>query len=87
VVAVNQTRGERENSGARRIRRPGAPARFAKARDVELLPLITGLQQQGITSARALAKALNERGNRAPEGGHWQATQVLRLLKRVSRRD
>jgi len=60
---------------------------LAKARDVELLPLITALQQQGIASARALAKALNERGSRAPEGGPWQATQVLRLLKRVSRGD
>jgi hypothetical protein len=76
-----------ENPGAVGGRRLGVRAmrERAKARDVELLPSIEALQRQGITSARALAKALNDRGVRAPEGGDWQATQVLRLLKRVAK--
>ena len=56
----------------------------AKARDKAVIPAVTTLQQQGITSARAIARALNDQGIPAPEGGRWQATQVLRLIRRLS---
>src|SRR5437868_4709178 len=58
-MAVSQTGGERDGLGTRRNRRPRGLARLAKARDVELLPLITALQQQGIASATGLASIVS----------------------------
>jgi len=54
---------------------------------MDLKPIINALQQQGVSTARGLAQALNARGISAPEGGQWQATQVLRLIKRLSKGD
>ena len=59
----------------------------ARARDLAVLPTIMALQRQGITSARGLARALNDRGIAAPRGGQWQATQVQRLLARATAGD
>ena len=60
---------------------------IAKARAMDLKPIINALQQQGVSTAIGLAQALNARGISAPEGGQWQATQVLRLIKRLSKGD
>src|SRR5689334_12682495 len=57
--------GTGENVGAMTVqgRRPHASKVMrerARARDTALLPAIMALQQQGITSARGLARALND---------------------------
>jgi hypothetical protein len=42
------------------------------------------LQAAGITTLRAIAAALNERGISAPRGnGQWQAGTVAELLRRL----
>jgi hypothetical protein len=41
---------------------------------------IQALRQQGITSAYALAKALNEQGITTPRGCRWHAIQVHRII-------
>lgn len=46
-----------------------------------LAPLLTELRQQGITSTRGIANALNERGVLTPRGARWHPTSVSRLLK------
>jgi hypothetical protein len=41
---------------------------------------IHSLRQQGITSAYAIAKALNEQGITTPRGSRWHAIQVHRII-------
>jgi Recombinase len=55
------------------------------ARAGDLLPVIRQLQASGVTSANAIAKALNERGIGTARGGAWRATQVQRVLDRAGR--
>jgi hypothetical protein len=65
---------------AREARRALADERAAK-----LAPLIKALQAAGVTSLNGLAVALNARGVVTPAGGgQWHATQVRRVLARLS---
>ena len=48
-----------------------------------IMPVITELQGQGITSLNALAAKLNEMGMKTPRGGNWTATAVKRAMERV----
>jgi hypothetical protein len=58
------------------------PARLAERK---LAPLIKALQAAGVTSLNGLAVALNARGVVTPAGGgQWHATQVRRVLARLS---
>jgi DNA invertase Pin-like site-specific DNA recombinase len=66
-----------------------AKARAARAvrsdaRAADLAPLITELRANGVTSLRAIAAALNDRGIEAARGGEWSAVQVARVLKRLA---
>lgn len=45
---------------------------------------IQAIIDSGITSATAIAKALNERGIQTSKGGEWQAVQVQRVMKKIS---
>jgi hypothetical protein len=66
--------------------RRAAEARTARAdeRAATLAPIIKAIQAEGITSLNGIAEALNERRVTTPRGrGHWQATQVRRLLARL----
>lgn len=49
-----------------------------------LSPILSELKQQGTTSVRSIANALNERGVISPRGGQWYATSIARLLKNCS---
>jgi DNA invertase Pin-like site-specific DNA recombinase len=50
-----------------------------------LAPMITELQQAGITSATGLAKALTERGIPTARGGEkWSTVQIQRVLARLA---
>jgi hypothetical protein len=58
----------------------------AVARAVDLSPIIAELQAAGITSLNGIAAALTERGIPTPAGsGHWYASQVARVLRRLAR--
>jgi DNA invertase Pin-like site-specific DNA recombinase len=79
--------GYREGHGLTpEVRAMAAEARTAKATQdaTAVLPVIQAIQAQGITSASGIARALNEQGITTPRGGQWQATQVLRIISRVS---
>ena len=54
-------------------------ARATKFRD-DILPVIAELQEQGMRTLRSIADELNKRGEQAPRGGKWSATQVHRVL-------
>ena len=44
---------------------------------------IAKLAQQGIVSANATAKALNERGVKTARGGRWEARSVIAIRQRL----
>jgi hypothetical protein len=48
-------------------------------------PVLAGLRREGITSYRALARALNERGIPSALGGTWQAVQVSAIVRRLEK--
>ena len=52
----------------------------AAKRRAQVLPVIAEIQQQGISTLRAIATELNERAIDAPRGGQWTAVQVKRVL-------
>jgi DNA invertase Pin-like site-specific DNA recombinase len=56
----------------------------AQAFAEDTMESIEGIQQQGITSASGIARALNDQGILTPRGGQWQAVQVQRLVARVA---
>ncbi len=63
-----------------------AKVRKARADDraTDLLPVIEEIRASGTVSLAGIAQALNQRGIGTPRGGIWQATQVQRLLNRLS---
>ena len=74
--------GNATDEGRRKGSERGLEVRQQKAaaRAADLLPVITELQAAGITSASALARALNDRDIPTARGGRWQAVQVQRVL-------
>ena len=55
----------------------------AGERAADLRPMIRDLQQGGVDTLCAIARALSERGVPTARGGHyWTATQVARVLER-----
>lgn len=60
----------------------GARAK-ATERARDLADLVRQLQAEGITSRRALAGALTERGIETPRGGAWGPSAVSNLLARI----
>jgi short subunit dehydrogenase-like uncharacterized protein len=55
----------------------------AEQRAAHLRTIVNDLQSQGITSVRAIAFQLNERGILTPRGGAWHPTSAARLLSRL----
>jgi DNA invertase Pin-like site-specific DNA recombinase len=67
---------DKDRAAARKALRERSAARAA-----DLAPTIAELRASGVTSLRAIAAALNERGIPTARGnGEWQAAQVSRLL-------
>jgi len=56
----------------------------AEQRAANLRAIVEDLHMQGVTSVRAVATALNERGILTPRGGAWHATSAARLLARIT---
>jgi DNA invertase Pin-like site-specific DNA recombinase len=71
--------------GATGIERAARYKAEARARAVELAPLIRELQQQGLSLA-AIAADLAKRGVPTPRGGAWHPQMVVRLIERINER-
>jgi DNA invertase Pin-like site-specific DNA recombinase len=48
----------------------------------QMLPIIDGIRASGITSYKAIAEALNNRGIRTSRGANWHATSVRNIILR-----
>lgn len=73
-------------SAAARKRGRAAQAAKAKERAADLAPVLEEMRRDGITSLRAMAVALTEKGIPTPRGNStWTAMQVSRLAAGVSR--
>jgi DNA invertase Pin-like site-specific DNA recombinase len=55
----------------------------AEYRAANLRSIVDDLRAQGITTVRAIADTLNERGILTPRGGSWHPTSAARLLARL----
>jgi lipoate-protein ligase A len=55
----------------------------AERRAENLKAIVDDMRTKGITSVRALAAELNERGILTPRGGEWHPTSAARLLARL----
>jgi len=80
--------GRKSNSAS--IHRVGVPASAvaraenARKRAADVMPVIEAVRATGAQSLRQIADGLNERSVPAPRGGHWTATQVMRVMKHAS---
>jgi DNA invertase Pin-like site-specific DNA recombinase len=94
ALAVAKARGVKlgNPNGAAALRRAGkggvalreAVARNTEAHARDLAPVLEELQSQGVTSLRAVAEALNERGMLTRRGGRWWVSNVRNLLGRLA---
>jgi DNA invertase Pin-like site-specific DNA recombinase len=50
----------------------------------ELMSTIETLREEGVSTVREIAEALNARGVATPQGKKWHSTSVHRLLKRIA---
>jgi DNA invertase Pin-like site-specific DNA recombinase len=55
----------------------------ANRRAAQLAATVDALRNEGITSARGIAKAFNERGIVSARGGQWSASTVVDALTRI----
>jgi DNA invertase Pin-like site-specific DNA recombinase len=55
----------------------------AERRAGNLVAIVNDIRSQGLTSIRAIAAELNERGVLTPRGGAWHPTSTARLLSRL----
>lgn len=79
--------GFRGRAGTAEDLRKATAVRVAKARAraVDLAPVINDIRASGFTSLRAIAGELNDRGFPAPRGGTWAATQVRAAIANVTK--
>jgi DNA invertase Pin-like site-specific DNA recombinase len=95
ALAAAKARGQRlgNPNGARPLQPPAFGVRL-RARTVikanadecaqRLASVFRELEAQGIASANATAKALNERGVQTPRGGQWTARSVINVRARLA---
>ncbi len=57
----------------------------AKSQAKGLRPVIRRLRKEGVTTTRAIAAALNDRGIKSARGGVWHPQTVSLLLKRIDK--
>ena len=78
---LNQKVRQAGNVGSAKVR-----GERAKERATSLMPVLARFRQQGIQTAQALARALNDEGVPTVSGrGQWQANSVQRVLRRSAR--
>jgi DNA invertase Pin-like site-specific DNA recombinase len=93
ALAVAKARGVKlgNPNGASALRRAGkggAPLRAAVRRNADrhaqdLAPVLEDLRSAGVTSLRAVAAALNDRGMLTRRGGRWHVSNVRNLFSRL----
>ena len=93
ALAVAKARGVRlgNPNGAAALRRAGkggvalraAVSRNADQHARELAPVLAELSARDVSSLRAVAAELNERGMLTRRGGRWHVSNVRNLLKRL----
>jgi hypothetical protein len=66
-----------------RVRANAVQAARADAFATEIAPVITAIRAEGVKSATGVAQALNARGIASSRGSRWQASQILRLFRRL----
>jgi DNA invertase Pin-like site-specific DNA recombinase len=77
-------------NGAAHLRKYGGAAGVeaikanADKRAAGLAATIASIKSEGVTSARGVAKALNERGIVTARGGQWSASTVIDVLARLA---
>jgi DNA invertase Pin-like site-specific DNA recombinase len=82
-VKLGGRRRTRLTDDARAVGRAVIAGR-ARQQAADIAPTIEELQAAGVTSLRAIAEALNERGIPTSRGvGEWKAGQVRRVLSRL----
>jgi hypothetical protein len=69
-------------AAARRLAADAHRARSA-AFARKIAPVLAAIEREDITSHRAIARALNERGVPSALGGKWTGVQVVAILKRL----
>jgi DNA invertase Pin-like site-specific DNA recombinase len=75
--------GNRTNLGEAQKRGNDIQRAQADVFAASVMPVIRQLQAQGITTVRAIAAALNERGVRTARGGDWHHATVYALMHRA----
>jgi Recombinase len=55
----------------------------AEERAANLRTIVDHIRSHGVTSVRAIAAQLNDRGILTPRGGAWHATSTARLMSRL----
>jgi DNA invertase Pin-like site-specific DNA recombinase len=75
--------GNRTNLGEAQRKGNDIQRAQADAFAASMMPVIHQLQAQGITTVRAIAAALNERGVRTARGGDWHHATVFALMHRA----
>jgi DNA invertase Pin-like site-specific DNA recombinase len=73
----------RDLTDEHRLKALGTRQVKASRRAADLAPVIDEIRASGVTSLRAIAAALDDRGIPAPRGGHWKAATVMRLLEHL----
>ena len=76
--------GNRTNLSAAQAKGQAANAAAADAFARNVLPTVRQIQASGVTSLRAIARALDARGIATARGGAWDGRTVRNLLRRES---
>jgi DNA invertase Pin-like site-specific DNA recombinase len=87
ALAVRKTQGvklgNRVNLTAAGAKGAETQRAGADAFAANVLPIVRQIQAAGVTTARAIATALNDRGVRTARGGEWHDSTVRNLLARA----
>jgi DNA invertase Pin-like site-specific DNA recombinase len=75
--------GNRTNLAVAQAKGTAAGREAADRFAANVLPIVEKLRNTGTTSLLGIARALNERGVRTPQGGQWHASSVKNLLARA----
>jgi len=75
--------GNRTNLAVAQRLAVDATVKAADAFAANMLPIVREMQATGLTTSRAIAGALNERGIRTARGGAWYGSTVRNLLARA----
>jgi hypothetical protein len=87
ALAAKKARGNRTNLAAAQKLGRQANQDAADAFAANVLPIVREMRASGITTMRALAAALNDRGIRTARDGTWHKSTVCNLLMRLPSTD